>query len=166
MPDGLTVAKIAGATILPNIGGFLGSIAVRSNYDNWYMTLNKPTWTPPKWAFAPVWTSLYCGMGYASYLVWQSGDGFNGKAALPLGLYAAQLALNWAWTPIFFSSHSLKWSLVDIGLLTATAGCCAVAFYEVNETAGLLMIPYLAWLGVATSLNYYIYKHNDEKKDS
>ncbi|XP_073970376.1 translocator protein [Rhodnius prolixus] len=153
---------VAGATILPNVGGWVGSLAVRNNYNTWYMTLNKPNWTPPKYVFAPVWTSLYCGMGYASYLVWKNGGGFDGEAALPLIAYGTQLALNWAWTPLFFSCHSLKWSLVDIGLLTASAGYCAVSFYKIDKTAGLLMLPYLAWLGLASSLNYYIYKNNNE----
>lgn len=149
------------ASALPCIGGWAGSYAVRHNYSGWYTTLNKPKWTPPSYVFAPVWTTLYAGMGFASYLVWRDGGGFNGVAKMPLMLYATQLALNWMWTPIFFSYHSIKWGLFDVGLLSVTAGCCAVAFHKVNQSAGLLMLPYLGWLGVATSLNYYIFQHNE-----
>lgn len=65
--------KIAGAIFLPNLGGFASSMAQGPEKMAWYDTLKKPWWTPPKKAFAPVWTSLYAAMGYSSYLVWKDG---------------------------------------------------------------------------------------------
>lgn len=99
----------AGAIILPNIGGWAGGFITKSNIKPWYEGLKAPAWAPPSAVFGPVWTTLYCGMGYASYVVYNKGGGFSGAAKLPLSLYAAQLALNWAWTPIFFHYHEMKW---------------------------------------------------------
>lgn len=109
--------KIAAAVIIPNIGGWMGSIITRNNLKPWYASLNKPKWNPPNYIFAPAWTSIYCGIGYASYLVFEdllaTGNGFDRTAQVALALYANQMALNWAWTPIFFKYHSLKWVCND-----------------------------------------------------
>lgn len=152
--------RAVGAILLPNVGGIASSLIVRKEIKTWYETLKRPDWRPPNYMFGPIWTTLYCGMGYASYLVWRDGGGFQGLARTPLVFYASQLALNWAWSPIFFGAHKLDWALYEICALWLTVSACSYKFYGINKTAAYLMIPYLAWLSLATALNYVIYRDN------
>ncbi|TRY54989.1 hypothetical protein DNTS_020742, partial [Danionella cerebrum] len=151
-----------GLTALPHVGGIFGGLITRKEVKTWYTTLNKPSWRPPNAAFPVVWTTLYTGMGYASYLVWKELGGFTQDALVPLGLYGLQLALNWAWTPIFFGAHKIKLALMELLMLTGTVAATMVSWYPINRTATLLMVPYMAWLCLATSLNYCVWRDNPE----
>lgn len=154
-----------GSTALPHVGALFGGYITRKEVNTWYATLQKPSWRPPNAAFPVVWTGLYTGMGYGSYLVWRELGGFTEDAVVPLGLYGLQLTLNWMWTPIFFGKHKLKLALIDIVLLDVAVGATMVSWYPISRTATLLMAPYLAWLGLATALNYCIWRDNPEKKE-
>lgn len=103
--------------IIPNIGSIWGGIIVRDNLDPWYHSLNRPSWNPPAWVFSPVWAAIYCSIGIASYLVYRqttsSTKGWDRDARLALILYIVQMIFNWAWVPIFFGMHSLKWVCVS-----------------------------------------------------
>jgi translocator protein len=108
-------------------------------------------------------------MGYASYLVWKEGGGFNDATKLPFILYAVQLGLNWAWTPLFLGKKHLKASSVWMVTLTGVAATTGFAFYRFSSLAGLLYVPYLTWLSLASALNIIIYRDNpqaiDDKKE-
>nr|XP_056701350.1 translocator protein 2 [Euleptes europaea] len=152
-----------GFTALPHLGGVLGWLITRKEVPTWYESLKKPSWRPPNKIFPVAWTILYTSMGYASYLVWRDLGGFNHKAVVPLGLYGTQLVLNWAWTPIFFGAHNLKLALLDIvGLYGLVLGTM-YSWYPVNKIATMLMLPYLAWLTLASSLTYCIWRDNPEE---
>ncbi|XP_054641147.1 translocator protein [Dunckerocampus dactyliophorus] len=156
---------LVGMTALPHLGGLYGGYITRKEVKTWYLTLQKPSWRPPNAAFPVVWTCLYTGMGYGSYLVWKELGGFKEEALVPLGLYGLQLALNWAWTPIFFGAHKLKLAFMEIVLLTGTVGATMWSWYPISRPAALLLAPYLAWLGLATSLCYRIWRDNPDTKD-
>lgn len=158
MPGKISCSLVA-AVIHPNIGGWAGAYFTRRSMKPWYESLKKPTWTPPRWAFAPVWTTLYCTMGYSSYLVWRDGGGFK-EAMIPLSIYGTNLILNWSWTPIFFGLRKIEWALYEVILLWGSTVAMGVAFYNVNPLAGCLIIPYLAWNTLAAALNYAIYRDN------
>jgi tryptophan-rich sensory protein len=79
-------------------------------------------------------------MGYASYLVYRDGGGLSGAAKMPLALYASQLALNWAWTPLFFGKHDLRSSFYEICALWLNIAACGLSFFAVNRTAGCLSL--------------------------
>ncbi|XP_026204570.1 translocator protein [Anabas testudineus] len=153
-----------GLTALPHLGGLYGGYVTRREVKTWYTALQKPSWCPPNAAFPVAWTCLYTGMGFGSYLIWKELGGFTEDALVPLGLYGLQLSLNWAWTPIFFGAHKLKWAMIELLLLNGTVAATMWSWYSINRTAFLLMVPYLSWLCLATSLNYCVWRDNPEKK--
>ncbi|XP_041072316.1 translocator protein-like isoform X1 [Carcharodon carcharias] len=153
-----------GFTVLPNAGA-ISAYITQKEIPGWYATLKKPSWCPPNWVFGPVWTTLYTGMGYGSYLVWKELGGFSDKALIPLGLYGIQLVLNWAWPPIFFGAHKMGLAFAELLCIYGTAAATTVIWYPINRTATYLMVPYMAWLTLASALNYRIWRDNKDKED-
>ncbi|XP_015904866.1 translocator protein 2 [Parasteatoda tepidariorum] len=158
---------IASAIALPHVGGILTAFLTRKEIKGYYEKLKLPSWRPPNYVFGPVWTTLYTGMGYASYLVYRDGGMCdpNGAAQLPLRLYYLNLALNWSWSIIFFKLHKRGLALAEILALWVNIGACVYTFYPVNKTAAYLMLPYWAWVTLASSLTYCIWRDNKDKKD-
>ncbi|MEE6477542.1 hypothetical protein FKM82_011545 [Ascaphus truei] len=97
--------------------------------------------------------------------MWKELGGFTNDAVVPLGLYAGQLALNWAWTPLFFGAHKIGWAFAEIVVLTGTVVATTISWYPVSKTASYLMFPYIAWLCLASSLSYCIWRDNKDKKE-
>lgn len=148
---------LAIAIAIPVGGGFLGSL-FNGSPDDWYKHLRKPSWTPPGWVFPVMWTSLYLLMGIASWLVYRKG-GFRAQA-LPLGIYALQLVLNFSWTPLFFGLHRMDIAFAEILALWVSIAATIYLFYGVDKTAGYLLTPYIAWVTIATALNWTIWSMN------
>lgn len=124
----------------------------------WYASLKKPWWNPPGWIFGPVWTALYTMMAVAAWLVWKRG-GFPARRR-PLGLFLAQLALNAAWTPLFFGLHRPGLAFAEIVLLWMAIAATLLAFRPVSRVAAWLLAPYLAWVSFAAVLNFTLWRLN------
>lgn len=122
----------------------------------WYDHLRKPRFNPPKWIFGPVWTLLYLMMGVAGFLAWRE-VGFWHVAML---LFFVQLALNFAWSFVFFSAHRIGLALADILVLWLSILVTLVAFAQISMPAALLLAPYLAWVSFAGVLNASIWRLN------
>ena len=105
-------------------------------------------------------------MGYASYLVYRDGGGFDGPGRVALALYGTQLALNWAWTPIFFGAHKLKLALAEILCTDVAVAATMYSFFQINPVAGALFVPYQIWLTLATAISYRVAMDNDEEEKS
>lgn len=134
----------------------LGVGALTPMHPEWYATLLKPAWNPPGWVFGPVWTVLYLLMGLAARRVYVR----VGLLTWPMLLFAVQLFLNVAWSPVFFGQKQPRRALAILGSLVVAAIATAVSFGRVDRIAGWLLVPYLAWLALAFSLNRAIVENN------
>ena len=135
--------------------GGLGAVATTSEIDGWYRTVAKPTWNPPDYVFGPVWTTLYVMMAIAVWMVWRPAGFIAVKG--PLLLFALQLALNVAWSWIFFGFHQPGWAFAEIVILWAAIAVTLRAFFQRSKLAGWLLVPYLVWVSFAAILNFAIW---------
>ena len=130
-----------------------------SGYENgWFAALEKPFFMPPGWAFGVVWPILYALMGIALAMILAEPPSPRRRTAL--ALFFVQLALNFAWSPIFFAAHDITLAKYVIFLMAAVAAAVAGQFLRLRRPAGLLMLPYLAWLVFAAMLNSGIERLN------
>ena len=121
----------------------------------WYAALAKPGFSPPNWLFAPVWTTLYVLMGIAAARVWKH-TGFG----VEIFFWIAQLVLNFFWSALFFAAHRIGAALLEMGVLWLLILATMVLFWRRDRLAGLLFLPYLAWVGFAFALNLAIWRLN------
>jgi tryptophan-rich sensory protein len=136
----------------------VGQLAGPAGGGAWYRQLDKPAFTPPGWVFGPVWTALYLTMGLAAWLVWRRRG--SADMRLPLGLFGVQLALNAAWSILFFGLHEPRWAFAELVALWAAIAATTAAFFRVSRPAGGLMLPYLAWVTFAGVLNLAVWRMN------
>ena len=138
--------------------GFLSGSGPSASIATWYDRLDKPAFTPPDWVFPVVWPILYILLGLALALV-LNARGARGRG-IAVALFAGQLALNLAWTPVFFGAHQVRAAMLIVaGMIGLTIGTIG-AFRRVRPLAAALMLPYLAWIVFAAALNWSILQRN------
>lgn len=139
--------------------GFLSGTAAQSGPQNpWFAALVKPAAYPPPAAFGIVWTVLYVMMGLALAMI-LAARGARGRGLAALA-FLVQFALNLAWSPVFFGAHQLTGGLIVIGLLDVAVIVTIALFWKVRPVAGMLLLPYLAWILFATYLNFAFLQAN------
>lgn len=139
--------------------GFLSSIATQSSVNDWYVTLNKPGFTPPNALFAPVWTTLYILMGISAGIVWSKGY-HHIWVKTALYHFVFQLLFNALWSIVFFGLKNPLLGLVVILILLTLIMLTIRWFRVISKPAALLLVPYLLWVAFASALNYKIWELN------
>lgn len=144
---------LALAFVAAAIGG-LGSAEAPAFYGQ----LELPPWAPPAWLFGPVWSALYLMMGTASWLVWRRAGFSRGGPALTL--YAVQLLVNVLWSWLFFAWRAGALAFIEILVLWVLLAATLASFWRLVPLAGILLIPYLAWVSFAAALAYQCWRLN------
>ncbi|RMV79558.1 TspO/MBR protein [Pseudomonas caricapapayae] len=121
----------------------------------WYESLQKPSFTPPDWAFPVAWTTIYLLLAWAGFRLTL----IPGSEAV-LALWAAQIALNTLWTPVFFGANRIGAAMVILAILWIVVATMIVMALQLDIITGLILFPYLVWLSVAAALNVSILRHN------
>jgi benzodiazapine receptor len=152
----MRIAKLVLFVALCEMVGVVGAFFTIASISTWYAGIRKPDIAPPNWVFAPVWTTLYGLMGVSLFLVWRKtlGKGF-GRSAITI--FIVQLILNVLWSYLFFGLQSPFLGVVEITILWFAIAATVVLFFRISRTAGLMLLPYLAWVSIAGYLNYMIF---------
>jgi benzodiazapine receptor len=125
-----------------------------------YAQLVRPAWAPPASAFGPVWSVLYLLMGVAAWLVWRERSASHRSNALTL--FVVQLCANALWSWLFFAWRNGAFAFVEVLVLLALIAATIVAFWRISRLAGALMLPYLAWVCLASALTWSVWQNNPD----
>jgi benzodiazapine receptor len=153
------IFKLIVSLIICQLAGFVGSLFTTPSIPTWYASLAKPSFTPPNWVFSPVWISLFVLMGISLFLLWEKTLHYPGVRTA-LFWFAVQLGLNILWSILFFGLKSPFFALIEIIVLWIAIFLTILKSLRVSKLAGVLLIPYLIWVGFAAGLNYSIWSLN------
>ena len=134
------------------VGGWFTSLG----FGTWYDELKKPPFQPPGWLFSPVWTFIFTLLTLATWRVARQGE----IARTAIQVYSLQLVFNVLWSLFFFTLHRPSWALADIAVLNVLVVAMVILYGRIDRMAGWFMVPYAAWLGVATAINSWIVLNN------
>lgn len=136
--------------------GFAGGRVTAPNIPTWYVFLAKPSFNPPNGVFMPAWTTLYVLMAVAAWRVWRQ----TGWRSSALALWLGQLALNCAWSVLFFGAHALALAFFELVAMWLAILATLIVFWRIERLAGALLLPYLAWVSFAGVLNFWVWRLN------
>lgn len=154
-----SVVKLIISILACFAAGGIGSLFTFKSIPTWYPGLKKPRYTPPNQAFGPVWTTLYILMGISVYFIWQRGLATDG-VLLSFVLFWVQLVLNALWSIIFFGMKSKGGGVVTIIVLWFLILATIITSFQVSIWAGILLIPYILWVSIASYLNVGVWLLN------
>jgi tryptophan-rich sensory protein len=153
----MSLAKKIFSLLIFNILAFgasaWGSYVTNLYKEPWYSMIAKPSFNPPEWVFAPVWTTLYIAMSVAIWLVWINPK----RVEKIIYIYFIHLLINGSWSIFFFGLHLILASLMVIAIIIFFVIWLIKLYYPINKLSSFLMVPYLMWLSYAFVLNFYIF---------
>ncbi|WP_439814963.1 TspO/MBR family protein [Zavarzinia sp. CC-PAN008] len=147
------IVAAAAAIVTAGLGGLATDIGP------WYYSLKVPDWKPPDWAFGPIWTTIFILAAIASVLAWR-GARSAGERSRVLVLFGVNYALNLLWSVLFFTLKRPDWALVEVAFLWLSIVALVVGLYRLSRLASLLIVPYLAWVSLASVLTWWIVQNN------
>ena len=156
--SGRNLVALAGFVALCFAVAAAGGAVTATSVETWYAGLAKPPFNPPDWVFGPVWTALYLMIAVAGWRVWRRRS--ESGAWLALGAWGVQLSLNLSWSMLFFGAQMIGAALVEIAVLLAAILITAALFWRIDRIAGVLLVPYTAWVSFATVLNAALWRLN------
>jgi len=154
--DGGTIVKLIVCILACFAAAGFGGIFTSKSIPAWYEGLKKPRYTPPNWVFGPVWTVLYIMMAISVFLVWQEGLAAQGVTTA-FTLFWIQLTANALWSYVFFARRSIAGGIINIIILWLLILATIIASFPVSLIAGILLLPYILWVSIATYLNVGIW---------
>ena len=137
-------------TLLTYSSSVIGGLVITGFKEPWYSLINKPSFNPPSWIFAPVWTTLYLMMTIAIWLFWHSKN----RDMNTIYIYFIHIVFNTTWSVVFFGLHQIFYALLVLIALISLIIILIKRFKRVNVLSFYLMFPYLLWCCYALILNF------------
>lgn len=153
------IIKFMISILICQLAGIIGSIFTSQSVGTWYLELQKPSFNPPNWIFAPVWIILYFLMGISLYLVWSEGNKSK-EAKSAYSIFGVQLFLNAIWSLLFFGLQSPFYAFLEIIFLWIAILFTIICFLKISKSAAYLLIPYILWVSFAAVLNFSLWVLN------
>ena len=144
------ITRILAVVVTCLVIGYFSGMVTRSSVTTWFPTLIKPSFNPPSWVFAPVWSILFVMMGVAAGLVWDRIEAEREAVKKALIFFAIQLGLNALWSYLFFGLRNPMLAGLEIIVLWLMIFETYIQFVKINKIAGYLLLPYLAWVSFAS----------------